>query len=256
MPNLPPVHIAKDNKRMLIVPAGYFLMGTSDSDMIEMEDQFGWKREWFADEMPQRRIYLDAYFIDETPVTNADYKQFIDAHPRWSVPDSWTERLRNYNAGTEMHPVTCVSWDDANAYAQWAGKRLPTEAEWEKAARGIDGRWFPWGNRLDITRFNSSRSNLRGTTPVNKYASLGASPFGVIDMVGNVSEWCEDWYDQDYYQTSPERNPLAAASSDWRVLRGGAWDAASDVARCASRDYIVPDIGYATVGFRCVMAVR
>lgn len=170
MPKTSSIHIGKDGKRMILIPAGFFLMGTSDSDMIEMESKFGWKREWFADEMPQRRIYLDAYYIDETSVTNAEYKQFIDANPQRHVPDSWTERLRNYNAGTEMHPVTCVSWDDANAYAQWAGKRLPSEAQWEKAARGIDGRWFPWGNRFDIARFNSQKSNTRGTTPVNKYA--------------------------------------------------------------------------------------
>ncbi|MBI5303683.1 MAG: SUMF1/EgtB/PvdO family nonheme iron enzyme [Chloroflexi bacterium] len=250
------VHIGKDGKRMILIPAGFFLMGTSDADLVEMEAQYGWKREWFADEMPQRRVYLDAYYIDEMPVTNADYKKFLDAGALRPVPENWDKRYRSYMIGASDHPVTCVSWDDANAYAVWAGKRLPTEAEWEKAARGTDGRWFPWGNRLDVTRFNSRESNVHGTTPVNQFSPRGDSPFGVMDVVGNVSEWCADWYAEDYFKLSPDRNPRGPASGDWRVLRGGAWDAASDLARCASRDYISPESGYATVGFRCAGSVR
>ncbi len=240
---------------MILIPAGFFLMGTSDADMLEMESQFDWKREWFTDEKPQHRVYLDAYYVDEMPVTNSEYKKFLDAGAKRPVPANWDKRYRSYKIGEDLHPVTCVSWDDANAYAESMGKRLPTEAEWEKAARGTDGRWFPWGNRLDIARFNSVESNIRGTTPVHKYASRGASPFGVMDLVGNVSEWCADWYDANYYSASPERDPQGPEAGDWHVLRGGAWDAAPDLARCASRDYIVPEIGYATVGFRCVASV-
>jgi iron(II)-dependent oxidoreductase len=254
---MPAPHIiGKDGKRMLLIPAGFFLMGTSDADLIEMENQHRWKREWFADEMPQHRVYLGAFYIDETPVTNAEYKKFLDAGARRAVPTNWDARRRTYAIGASDHPVVCVSWDDANAYADWANKRLPTEAEWEKSARGADGRWFPWGNRFDATRFNSSEANLRGTTPVTKFAPHGTSPFGVVDLVGNVWEWCADFYDAEYYKSSPERNPRGPASSDWRVLRGGAWDAAPDCARCASRDYIAPELGYATVGFRCVALVR
>jgi formylglycine-generating enzyme required for sulfatase activity len=255
MPSQSSIHISKDGKRRVLIPAGFFLMGTSDADLVEMELQYRWKREWFADEMPQHRIYLDAYYIDETPVTNSEYKKFLDAGMKRAVPANWDKHYRSYKIGEEHHPVTCVSWDDANAYAEWAGKRLPTEAEWEKAARGTDGRLFPWGKHLDITRFNSRESNIKGTTPVIKYASRGASPFGVMDLMGNVSEWCADWYDAKYYASSPERDPQGPQDGDWHVLRGSAWDAAPDLARCASRDYIVPEIGYATVGFRCACAV-
>ncbi|CAG0977273.1 Formylglycine-generating enzyme [Anaerolineae bacterium] len=247
--------IGKDGKRMILIPEGWFLMGTSDSDCGGMTMQLGWKREWFADEMPQHRVYLDAFYIDETPVTNLDYKKFLLANPRIAAPSDWDAKLRTYLPGRGDHPVVCVSWDDANAYAHWAGKRLPTEAEWEKAARGVDGRLFPWGNHFDAMRFNSKESEIGGTTSVTRYAPHGNSPFGVMDMVGNTWEWCADFYDAAYYKSSPERNPRGPASSDWRVLRGGAWDTAPDCARCASRDYIAPEMGYATVGFRCVGVV-
>lgn len=246
-----PIRIAKDGKRMVLIPAGWFLMGTNEGDAIEMESKFGWKREWLADEMPPHRVYLDAFYIDETPVTNAEYKRFLDANPRVAAPSHWDARQRTHAASAGDHPIVCVSWEEANAYAVWAGKHLPTEAEWEKTARGADGRLFPWGNRVDAARFNSREPKLGGTTPVTKYTPQGNSPYGVMDMIGNVWEWCADWYDAEYYKVSPDRNPKGAASGDWRVLRGGAWDAASDCARCASRDYITPELGYNVVGFRC-----
>jgi len=247
-----PIHVGKDGKRMLLVPAGWFLMGTDEADAVAMEASFGWKLEWFADETPQHRVYLDAFYIDETPVTNAEYKRFLDAKPRYPVPDGWDKTWRTFLIGRGDHPVVCVSWADANEYAQWAGKRLPTEAEWEKAARGTDGWLFPWGNHFDPTRFNSNVSNIGKTTPVTKYAPLGNSPYGVIDMAGNVWEWCADWYDAEHYKISPTQNPQGPDSGDWRVLRGGAWDSAPDYARTANRDYISPESGYTTVGFRCV----
>jgi formylglycine-generating enzyme required for sulfatase activity len=246
----------KDGKRMILIPAGEFLMGTSAADAIEMEKGYGWRPKWFADEMPQHRVTLDAYYIDETPVTNAEYKHFLDANPEHPAPSDWDQSQRNCSLGKDDHPVVFVSWSDADAYARWARKRLPTEAEWEKAARGTEGRRFPWGQEFDHRCCNTSSSGLRSTTAVRQYMEIGDSPYGVIDMAGNVWEWCADWYDAEYYKRSFTYNPLGPDADDWRVLRGGAWDITPDYTRCASRDYIVPDQGYGTVGFRCVMAVR
>jgi formylglycine-generating enzyme required for sulfatase activity len=238
---------------MIFIPAGWFLMGTSEDEILDMKKSLGWKPEWFADETPQHRVYLDAFYIDETPVTNAEYKRFLDADPQHRAPTHWAQASRTFEARAEKHPVVYVSWDDAQDYARWAGKRLPTEAEWEKAARGPAGRRFPWGNVIDSNRCNSIEAHIGGTTPVTRYAALGDSPYRVIDMAGNVWEWCADWYAADYYQNSPTANPTGPLSSDWRVLRGGAWDLAIDYVRAASRDHIIPgEYGYALVGFRCV----
>ncbi len=247
-----PIQIGRDGKRMMLIPAGWFLMGTSDADAVEMQREYGWRLKWFADEMPQHRVDLAAYYIDETPVTNAEYKRFLDANPEHPAPPDWDPDDRTFPREKDNYPVVFVSWGDASAYARWARKRLPTEAEWEKAARGTDGRRYPWGQEFDQGRCNTKMSDLRATTSVRQYAQLGDSPYGVIDMAGNVWEWCADWYDAEYYKRPFTFNPPGPESGDWRVLRGGAWDISPDYARCANRDYIVPDNGYATVGFRCV----
>lgn len=252
-----PGRIGKNRERMIWIPAGWFLIGTSEKEIVEMVIRFKWKAKWFADEMPQHPAYLNAYSIDETPITNAEYKRFLDANPNHVVPPDWNKESRTRQVGKEKHPVVCVSWNDADDYAHWVGKQLPTEAEWERAARGTDGRRFPWGDEFDPGRSNTSESKLYGTTPVKNYAQMGNSADGVIDMAGNVWEWCADWYDAMYYKNAPTHNPQGPDSGDWRVLRGGAWDVAPDYSRCASRDYIVPDgIGYATVGFRCVQSMN
>ena len=255
-PQLEKVQIGRDGKRMILIPAGWFLMGTSDADAVEMQKAFGWQLKWFADEMPQHRVDLAAYYIDETPVTNAEYKRFLVANPEQPAPPDWDPDDRTFPREKDNHPVVFVSWDDANAYARWARKRLPTEAEWEKAARGTDGRRFPWGQEFDQGRCNTSLSGLRATTAVRQYVQISDSPYGVIDMAGNVWEWCADWYDAEYYKRPFTYNPPGPESGDWRVLRGGAWDIPPDYARCASRDYIVPDNGYALVGFRCVQSIQ
>ncbi|MBI5303684.1 MAG: twin-arginine translocase TatA/TatE family subunit [Chloroflexi bacterium] len=141
----PTYKYGKDGKRMILIPAGEFLRGTSDADILEMNLRFGWDAKSFENEKPQRKIYLDAYYIGETPVTNEEYKKFADATGR-DVPYDWDKNWRRFPTGKDKHPVANATWDDANAYAHWAGGRLPTEAEWEKAARGTDGRCYPWGN--------------------------------------------------------------------------------------------------------------
>ncbi len=254
------VRIGLDGKRMLLVPAGWFLMGTSDADIVEMQNKFGWNPKWFADETPQHPVFLDAYYMDETPVTNVEYKRFLDAHPQRAAPPDWDRLFRTFVAGQADHPVVAVSWDDANDYARWAGKRLPTEAEWEKAAVGPTvasaSRRYPWGSEFDVARCNSKMSNTGGTTSVVRYAPQGKSPYGILDLAGNVWEWCVDWYVANYYYVSPTHNPHGPESGDWRVLRGGAWDTTPDYVRAANRDYIVPEVGYAAVGFRCVLATN
>jgi sulfatase modifying factor 1 len=251
------VLVGNDGKQMVLVPAGWFLMGTSNADSLEMQTRFGWRAKWFEDEMPQHQVYLNSFYIDASPVTYAEYKKFLDANPQHEIPSDWDATTRNFPRDKDTHPVVAVSWADADAYARWAGKRLPTEAEWDKAARGTDGRRFPWGNAFDPGRCNTSESKSYGTTSVRNYAQMGNSPYGAIDMAGNIWEWCADWYDAACYRHALTHNPPGPTSGDWRVLRGGAWDVAPDYCRCASRDYIVPDgIGYATVGFRCVQPMN
>jgi formylglycine-generating enzyme required for sulfatase activity len=237
----------KDGAEMILIPEGEFLMGTSDEQIKELLRQFSdWKREWFADEQPQHRVYLDEFYIDKYPVTNAQFEQFVKA-TRYKTESDWR---KYYKKGKEKHPVVYVSWNDASAYCKWAGKRLPTEAEWEKAARGADGRIWPWGNVWDKNKCNSKDGGPGTTTPVGSYPA-GASPYGVMDMAGNVWEWCADRYDKDYYAHSPQHNPQGSSSRTWCVLRGGGWFNNTDILRCADRDNLVPWHALCNVGFRC-----
>jgi formylglycine-generating enzyme required for sulfatase activity len=192
-----------DGMVMLYVPAGDFLMGSTRAEAMQ------------DDETPQHHVYLDTFWIDRTEVTAAQYQRCVDAG-KCAAPDCDIQPQGDL-------PIACVSWDNAASYCAWAGRRLPTEAEWEKAARGTDGREYPWGNEEpDCDRLNYSGCVGR-TTPVGSYPS-GTSVYGAVDMAGNVEEWVADWYDQTYYATSPERNPTGAATSNWgRVVRGGSW---------------------------------
>ena len=249
----PTYKYGKDGKRMILIPAGEFWRGTSDADILEMNLRFDGKTDWFENQKPQCKIYLDAYYIDETPVTNEEYKRFVDAtgHP---VPHSWDENRRICPPGKENHPVVHVSWDDANAYARWAGKQLPTEAQWEKAARGTDGRWYPWGNEQPDTSHCNFDNNEKGSTPIGKYSPQGDSPYHLQDMAGNVWEWCSDWYDARCYEHSVDHNPTGPSSGSLRVLRGGSWVDEGDLVRCAFRGWREPDAEGWKFGFRTVVA--
>lgn len=218
----------KDDKVMVYVPAGEFLYGDN-----------------------KRKMHLDDFWIDKTPVTNAEYKRFLDANPKhrvpsgssdWAKPYNWDETKRTYPAGKENHPVVLVSWDDAQAYAQWAGKRLPTEQEWEKAARGTDGREYPWGAWQD-GRANTEEAGIKGTSPVRQFSPLGDSPYSCVDMAGNVWEWTDSWWDE---------------KKEWRVLRGGSWYNDKLWSRCAARNRNYPRRSprYWSLsgGFRCCAA--
>jgi formylglycine-generating enzyme required for sulfatase activity len=222
---------------MVQIPEGWFLMGSPEG-------------EGDSDEHPQHKVWVDTFRIDKCEVTNAQYEKFMKA-TGYGAPRYWNDdRLNKPN-----QPVVGVSWDDAVAYAKWAGKRLPTEAEWEKAARGgLVGKRYPWGD--DISHDNANFSGTGGrdrwgyyqTSPVGSFPPNG---YGLYDMAGNVWEWVTDWYDKDYYRNSPERNPKGPNTGDRRVLRGGGWFDDTGDLRCADRYLDEPSNTYYLIGFRC-----
>jgi len=195
------------------------------------------------DETPQQEMIVSSFNIDLYPVTNAEYKEFVDAAGH-SPPRTWEEG--SYPDGLADHPVVWVNWNDAKAYCEWAGKRLPTEFEWEKAARGTDGPVYPWGDTFDAAKCNSRESNLKGTSPVGSYPD-GVSSYGLFDMAGNVWEWTADWY-QGYRGT---RYELSRYGEQFKVLRGGSWFDGQDAVRTAVRKSFDPNQGFSTIGFRC-----
>jgi iron(II)-dependent oxidoreductase len=253
-PSVAPVEAA-----MVFIEAGEFIMGTSpEQAALIVKKLRNWQLSWFEREMPQRRVYLDGYWLDKYPVTNATYKAFTDAtgHPiPWQSaplarPYNWDRSTKSYPEGKGDHPVVLVDWHDACAYAKWAGKRLPTEAEWEKAARGTDGRIWPWGNEWDSTLCNHGMGLSRGTTPVTAF-QRAASPYGVVDMAGNVWEWTADGFDIGYHRKSSKSNPRSSGTN--KVIRGGCWyDETPELYRCAVRDEVGPGVWEMYRGFRCV----
>jgi iron(II)-dependent oxidoreductase len=205
-------------------------------------------------ELPQRPVSLDAFEIDQYEVTNVHYLRFVlatgAAWPPFWMQDPFLEKMAS-------HPVIGVTWEEANAYCQWVGKRLPTEAEWEKAARGEDGRVFPWGNepagwmKSNIAHPGSKRGfKYPPLANVNRY-DKGVSPYGVYQMAGNVSEWVADWFDPEYYQRSLPDNPTGPTAGELKVFRGGSWNEDPEVARSAGRNAGTPDRKSYLTGLRC-----
>ncbi len=221
------------------IPAGEFLMGSTDAD-----SQAG------SYEKPQHKVTLDEYLIGKTEVTNAQYAAYAQARGlNWSMP-----------SGEENHPVVNVSWGDAVAFCAWATQTtgrnvtLPTEAQWEKAARGTDGRIYPWGNEAPNANLANFNSNEKGTTAVGKYSSAGDSPYGLVDTAGNVWEWTADWYRETYYASSPASNPQGPTTGQYRVVRGGGWSSYSSYVRAAYRDGVGPAFRYDNCGFRVAVS--
>jgi formylglycine-generating enzyme required for sulfatase activity len=279
---------------LILIPAGEFLMGTdpkTDEIFVEAKKTYRDNKLVIAalnSEQPQHKLYLPDYYIAKTPVTNPQYAAFVQATDHQTEAEKrgsgwiwkggkWQEvKGANWQHPTgpgshisskSNHPVVQVSWDDALAYCQWLAKvtgrsyRLPTEAEWEKAARGTDGRIYPWGNEWDAKRCNTNESGPGDTTPVEAYPQ-GASPYGVLDMAGNVWEWTSTLWGKDRekpdfkypYQAADGRENLAAGTDALRVLRGGSWDYDRVVVRCAARDWVVPVIRDDVYGFRLLLA--
>ena len=243
---------------MVLIPSGSFEMGSEGER---------------ANERPVHTVHLDAFYMDKYEVTNVQFKLFVDANPQWQKDriadgfhdgdylDDWTGT--NYPSGRAEHPVVYVSWYAAMAYAEWAGKRLPTEAEWEYAARGgLSGKKYPWGDDEPTAAYANYHRNVNDTTPVGRYAANG---YGLYDMAGNVWEWCLDAYDEDFYAASDDsRNPIAGGEVDNfttiptdpnRVLRGGSWDNRATYLRVANRLRFTPTYTGDNLGFRCARSV-
>ncbi|MCG9128268.1 formylglycine-generating enzyme family protein [Candidatus Poribacteria bacterium] len=249
---------------MVLIPAGEFRMGSDDP-----KDR--------KDARPVHTVYVDAFYMDQTEVTNKQYKAFLLENPQWQKERVNTEFVNanylkhwngnNYPSGRDNHPVVYVSWYAAIAYAEWSGKRLPTEAEWEYAARGgLANKKYPSGNMITPQDANYGM-NVGDTTPVRKYPENG---YKLYDMTGNVSEWCLDAYESNFYSTFPQdeiaRNPLSGANSvdklinsftevnrlQPRVLRGGTWINSDYFVRVACRDGVLPWFTFYSYGFRCV----
>lgn len=242
------VPLGKDAAPMVLVPEGEFTMGSNDG---------------LGNERPEHKVLLDSYYIDQFEVTISRYAKFLKetGHP---APPLWDEESVN-TAGDR--PAVGLTWQDAVTYCKWAGKRLPTEAEWEKAARGTDGRRYPWGNMqpfVDIANYNRGQWVSYAITliPVETVGGMsvrhgtkggGQSPYGAFQMAGNAAEWVADWYDRGYYQKSPDRNPKGPAEGERRVIRGGSWVDLPAGVRSTVRVSAEPDFRDLTLGARCAM---
>ena len=222
---------------MVSIPEGEFLMGADGTEALE-------------DEKPQHRVWLDRFEIDLHEVTTRQYAAFLSQEKR-SPPWQWE------SVDLAVHrdrPVIGVSWSDAEAYCRWRGRRLPTEAEWEKAARGTDGRRYPWGNDEEVILRAKARASEKpssdGIAPLAVQLEQ-ASPYGVYDMVGGVSEWVRDWYAEDFYRTAPARDPQGPLRGSFRVLRGGGWTEGALELRVSYRGWDEMTYWGPTLGFRC-----
>jgi len=238
---------SKDSSTMIFIPAGEFTMGSKNIiayNIIILEKMVTW-----PNEQPIHSVYLGQYFISKYEVTVGQFRNFCNSTGK-DMPGQPTWGQDNY-------PVSNMTWDDAVAYAAWAGLRLPTEAEWEKAARGTDERLYPWGNKWDPTKCNAHGNSdwNEHSAPIGRFPQ-GASPYGAMDMAGNVWEWCQDWLDDNYYSISPDSNPKGPSSGYYRVMRGGSWSrdraGTKTVCRTSGRGKEFPEIKFANYGFRCV----
>jgi len=229
---------------MILIPEGEFLMGSSEPEINWVARTFfSESLDWYADEIPEQKLYLNRFYIDRTEITVAEYRSFMEATGH-SAPRFGDNAKFNQDA----QPVVGVTWEDASAYCKWRGKRLPTEQEWEKAARGSDGKRYPWGGEPDPRRANvrGLEDGFRYTAPVGSFVQ-GQSPYGLLDMSGNVWEWTLDWYQP--YPGNMFENELYG--NKLKVIRGGSWNSNLDLARSALRGKAIPDRPQNSVGFRC-----
>ena len=260
---------------MALIPAGEYRMGTAEGS------------DGLTDEHPERLVFLHAFFLDRFEVTNQDYAAFVQSTsyrpPSNNNPASTIWNDTAYPQAIAKHPVVNVSWEDAVAYCRWSGKRLPTEAEWEKAARGTDGRRYPWGNDWSWKKANSAsywagqtiefqsgadweafwvkgdgarlvkEKGIKGevlTLPVGSFPD-GASPYGIQDLAGNAAEWVQDWYDPNYYRSAPLSDPSGPERGAIKSMRGGSWLKPAISLRTSDRDWGIMDSRPSGTGFRC-----
>ena len=229
-----------DGKEMVLIPAGSFEMGDHFSEGEE-------------NELPVHRVNLDGFYIDTHEVTVDQFKQFVN-QSGYDYQGDWGQ-VALYSPGHD-YPINYVNWNDATAYAEWSGKRLPTEAEWEYAARGsLERKRYPWGDEIDNAKAHYDNWNDgNGTTKL--VGSFEANGYGLYDMAGNAWEWCQDWYGENYYSSSPASDPTGPETGSMRVLRGGSWaHVTPDGLRAAYRFNSLPSIRHPLIGFRCVLDV-
>jgi len=247
---LPTVKISKfDGKEMVLIPAGEFIMGTDKIDHEKTHLKIGAVKPLFLDQHPSRKIHLDSYYIDKYEVTNEEYKKFLDSSGYDELPGHWEDGT--YKEGTGRYPVTHVTWREALTYALWAKKKIPTEAHWEKAARGTDGRIYPWGDVYEKGKSNMDIDGAKELVEVGMYPE-DISPYKVYDLGGNVMEWTMDWYQP--YPNSTYKNPRYGKML--KVLRGNAFQKAGHYFLEAyrysfSRTEADPNDYFENVGFRC-----
>ncbi|MBI4401484.1 MAG: formylglycine-generating enzyme family protein [Nitrospirae bacterium] len=236
-PGAPKEFMGKDGAPMVLIPSGEFVMGAPEG---------------IDDEQPEHRVWVDAFYLDKYEVTNARYDKFLEerGHAR---PKYWDQL--DLSVHGEL-PVVGVDWRDAQAYCEWAEKRLPMEAEWEYAARGKDRRRYPWGNTEPTPNLANYGKRWSYKFYQDRLESVtsheaGTSPYGIYNMAGNVFEWVADWYEIKYYVQSPERNPPGPPAGELKVARGGSWNFASEYLRTTSRMRFKPMYREADVGMRC-----
>jgi formylglycine-generating enzyme required for sulfatase activity len=230
-----------DGAPMVRVPAGEFLMGAASLD----------------NDGPDHRVKLSEFWIDTYEVTNARYALCVSAD-KCSPPARTSSNTRSSYYGDtrfENFPVVLISWYDADMFCKWAGKHLPTEAQWEKAARGTDGRFYPWGNKFDPARVNSTLNGFLDTVAVGTYPD-GVSPYGAHDMSGNVWEWVGDWFDERYYYDSPAENPQGPKLGREKGVRGGGYGVYDAVMRTTYRRSVLPEREFVFIGFRCAWSAQ
>jgi len=218
---------------MVVIPAGWFKMGQDNGPRSHQ---------------PQRMVNLDSFAIDRTEVTNANFSEFM-MDVGFQLERDWDISRSKIQLD---EPVVSVLWTEADAFCRWAGKRLPTEAEWEKAARGTDGRLYPWGNTWDSAKANTYESESGGVLPVGIFPE-GASPYGLLDMAGNAAEWVADYFDFDYYFYAPDHNPHGPDKVLDHGLRGGSWASSPEKVQTFYRDSSHSVRPNARVGFRCAI---
>lgn len=231
---------------MVFVPGGEYPRGRTHA---LPDDGLKWVPEVMMDDRPVRAVHVDPFYMDAHEVTNAEYEAFVKA-TRHRTPYHWPEG--RVPEGKADYPVVNVSWEDASAYARWAGKRLPTEAEWERACRGLSGGAKYWWGEAKASREVARYGAVDGPQAVGK---CKPNPFGLHDIAGNVWEWTADWYDRGYYATAPSRNPKGPASGRYRVIRGGSWSDVEKYLTCAYRSWARPAERSPNIGFRCVKSV-
>jgi len=226
---------------MVPVPAGEFTMGRTK---LTSDDKTKMRPQILLDDIPARKVFVSAFRLDRYEVTNRKYEQFVNS-AKHKPPYHWIGG--KVAQGSEDVAVYNISWDDAKAYCEWGGKRLPSEAEWERAARGgKELQDYPWGDKIDDkqARFNVES----GVGPVGKYAP---NDFGIFDMTGNVAEWTADWFAEDYYKKAESKDPHGPAAGTYKVIRGGAWSDSPKRVTVFFRNWVRPNQRTPNIGFRC-----